>query len=1630
MRNQPTHNIFDITEDNSLELLNFADEGKKNWGGLRGNVQSAFLEFCLSPEALGAQSEPIAVSINSRSLQNAVNLIFDPSLIFSEKNKNKTAFFFILFKLSGVVSRKGYVIKDERYWKEQLTNLISSINKHFKAVNECLDLTDESRGSVIKSIKRFLGFRNFDAKIIYEKIMQISEDDQWYHALLKKHTKLRHLLKKLCHHTDFIDQLRDLHYLLAFLQQAESQFKVVTEDGQIDLDELLSYKAQVDGRKMTAFGLLDLYKAKQAEATNQYRVLVDRFGGVIIDESEQVLSLASHNKMGTRKKGDEAKDTSPPATDILLDISMTYQRACQPGSASNPLIIAASATPFPNEMNEYFLHMELLLAKAMNQDNSLYCALKREWSSFESAIDSEVNEENEERVLQYGKAIAKKDFIESFFQKWIRMLYRAAVSYEAPQKEITNQTKEEIVHVICDDEIVTYVPTDSSQTLNLINGFYTGMLETTAFVSGNEKGSILPSLSFTQKNAFYVYGHQQAITLVIRLTDYFESQGHNRDAIQIGLFYDDNFVKDQHKKRSGYAVYENSTFNVDRGCNRRAFNNIVGMRDFFSHLDHVLSSAGTNSASGLNWRTLLNQINLIETIRERQPDEKLLEQLKKESRKFFPSTDNYTHWNHLSMDSRQKKIGRFIAFLRLVIELERYSEENLIVDFAEELGKSFKSYLPKRFQQESDIRKAFSHFKESYTKDFKNPPSKKPIENGPWAHDPFKNFIHLFLHYLTKVLQFNIFIFGEAGTSGMRIDADQLIILSGAWTEGRLTQVKGRVGRAKGSENRRCTIHSPLSNTLFEYFILRYYVKKAAYDAFIRSSGPLAFTDIAGPLVLAREIYHYYRKKFNGTNLTTFIDDAVHHNVDAVITRDNAYLELGPYEKAQRIVPSEVTQAWRAFMSDENVKCPRASMTDPVTLLGQPQDPADPGFDLSGIVDSWGEEFSRYIEMYASTKGFVRNKDNEGVAGSILPYLVDEGTFTLSTVWEPTEQLVDTNPTLPMLRYNPKTSGKQRIETVFSRFIPYSPPLSDKGVAVIDTTGLEQCLQPEKSFYTETMSVGGKSVDIQYKTNVLRVEWPKNMPDDLYIELSVDPANPLSGIDIKPLRLSGHEYELFGEIAGGHHETTTHWWTYRRSGDGFYTIDDLIERIDSLPENQHPGHRNSKIFRFVKKQKMAELQSLRPKRLINRNANCFINAAFQLADSDELRTAILAFKQSIDQQTINHLPNFPIDQLYKLYGTANKKVTAERPEIIALDRLYEDNVSRELKKFVDKSKRQVILILPTRGISKTVFPDGRMDGDIDIEQWMDRHRKLVKADFGDYQFIVILGLNRELDNDEQLPGIMEEIKRMQQSVLKADNQGALHIIAAPFAWQTKDRLDGKVPLGQMRNYCLEKASSVYSYVTSPDHCGQQREKVALMSMDGDTCLDIDSLKAMLYKPRYRLTVRTGGYEMWCARYSFMSICQKNQDPLRVDHFSAEEWSLYWRTLVSHLSMEMSARLTQSTRNLVGFSGRSSYCHLGYFSEPSIFVSPELTSKLFDHHRKFQEQDPKYSFFTASTNKKAAFGFWDNEGRSFRRFLNDMVDANDPIKIVILLGPVTPIPGNDHFFLIMNDSLSQHPVIEN
>jgi hypothetical protein len=227
---------------------------------------------------------------------------------------------------------------------------------------------------------------------------------------------------------------------------------------------------------------------------------------------------------------------------------------------------------------------------------------------------------------------------------------------------------------------------------------------------------------------------------------------------------------------------------------------------------------------------------------------------------------------------------------------------------------------------------------------------------------------------------------------------------------------------------------------------------------------------------------------------------------------------------------------------------------------------------------------------------------------------------------------------------------------------------------------------------------------------------------------------------------------------------------------------------------------------------------------------------------------------------------------------------------------------------------------------------------------------------------------------------------MQQSVLKADNQGALHIIAAPFAWQTKDRLDGKVPLGQMRNYCLEKASSVYSYVTSPDHCGQQREKVALMSMDGDTCLDIDSLKAMLYKPRYRLTVRTGGYEMWCARYSFMSICQKNQDPLRVDHFSAEEWSLYWRTLVSHLSMEMSARLTQSTRNLVGFSGRSSYCHLGYFSEPSIFVSPELTSKLFDHHRKFQEQDPKYSFFTASTNKKAAFGFWDNEGRSFRRFL--------------------------------------------
>jgi hypothetical protein len=1576
----PNTNIFNLKDGENASYKNFCDDAPSNT-----SKSQAFREYFLSQSS----KAEIVVSVTSTALKRSIDDIFLPVLVTDGKDSDFSFDILETLKFVVILSEKGYIIGDEDYWKEQLAALVNDINSKLIPLLKEIQINDiwQQLGSSSEDFFYPKGRRESNlANKANLKTNRRKFQQQHFETLKKSNEKVVALVRTLCGSDEMSEEdSGNLYDRFTLYYRAKHLFKALNSAEGIDLTSLLAYPVKDDKNILQ---LLTEYKDKQNQAVKNYEQFRNCFSGIVIDESEQVLVANSQSSKADKTN----KEIS--VTSILLDMSRYYLNTAIPSSSINPLVLAASATPWPNNMREFSLHMKFLLPRLIDQHSALHDTLFKAWNSFESTIDK-FDKELDQMTFN-------REVIEQWFQKWVRTLFRVAVAYEAPQSSVTNLSEEEIVFVECKEDIYNIVHIknstdgDSAEAdfMGMIGRFYAGVLNTTPIISSEpEDNSIFKKLIYGQKNAFYIRSHVEAALLAKQITDYFASEDGDvsTDEVQIGFFYEDTFVKKPFGVPQHYA---NITYNTDRNFNRNAFNNIVRLNDFYKYLEQYLRISRRPV-----WDNVFHEVKLFEKFSESSGDQ-LIKKIEENIGLFIPSESNLSAWQGCS---QQKKIlGEFIKFLRLIVDIERYSEQNLIMEFFDEL-KKFKYFFPKEFQKEKDLKKGFYDFRIKYTEAFKkfSGSSKQDSkgsfpENGPYADNPFQGFIYQFLHYLIKICQSNFFIFGDAGTSGMRIDADRLVVLSGTWTEGRLTQVKGRVGRAKGNENRKCIIYLPITNTIFEYLILRYYVKKAHCNDLITRASAMDFSIIADPLFLSREIYGLYcRLKEN----QAYIDTEVHEKVKKNISDDQSYLSLGPYEKAIKIVPDEIRKSLELF-NQQLSKLPKLSQlpTLEYTPVDLPEEQTSG--ELLGSIDeeewwpepeqgnqSWGEAFSEWIALYAECHGWVRQL-NEFNAGSILRALVPKQNIMITQIWSPTDTVLQEDEIYSKTTESSNISGPQSQEVYHSLILSLNLP-HNGGVIKINTNVIEDSLK--RDTYTQVEKRNGQKKLLTYATKESAVKWPKEMPDELYIELTVAADVKVTQIDVGALEIGGKKYELYGELAGGNSQAKTHFWTYR-SGEGVcYELDDLQSIVKCRAGEATPRNPQSRIFRFLASKELDLLKTLRPKQLINRDNNCYINAAFQLADSEALRAAIITFK---NQQ----LPNLPLDSVKQLVHLESEsgiddvskegnkrpeppKIFPYKPELYAYS-------SSTLSQFVKPGHQQIILFMPTRGVTSCDQGDGRIDGDIDPYKWVNNFTSILRSDFPNYQIILILGLNVEFDSVSELSE-SSQLNSLLQSLKKIPQQNQVLVVPAPFSWQTQDRLlDKKSPLGQMRNYCLQKAKEIYNDLITIQ---KDPQKIALMSMDGDTELTERSFGYLIDQSNcYRFTIKTGGYHM--VGTEMFDDEAKSIPNKAISKMTEEEWSIYWIRFVNYFSNKISGRLAVDMRQLVGFSNLSGTLHFGYCSEPAIYVSPLLTNRLF------MSSLPCESFMNFNVDNKAPFGFWDSEGRRFRRYLNEIISSEDTVGI--------------------------------
>ena len=314
----------------------------------------------------------------------------------------------------------------------------------------------------------------------------------------------------------------------------------------------------------------------------------------------------------------------------------------------------------------------------------------------------------------------------------------------------------------------------------------------------------------------------------------------------------------------------------------------------------------------------------------------------------------------------------FIHFMYLLVNFEKHSTEEIIyfnqkdrVNWYSEFAK----FLPEKCKNASkDPASQFDSFRSDI--DFNVQSNNKVDESFVLSVQ------YTFLYYIHKMYLSRVFIFGAGGTSGMRIDADIMFMFSGAWTEGRLTQIKGRFGRKKGQgAPRPCEIYAPLTNSCFELLILKYYILKSLYDKFVTNSTPLSIQELCEPIYLSHCLYRYYSDNPN------FIDDALVEIIQSLEQQSpGEYFTYAPLQKAKLIIPDSLKSQLGQFSNFIQQQPSSPMEIDVIDIEPITNPPAFANTELSPasnvIQEEWGVHYSDHIKFYAKNNGWVEQKES------------------------------------------------------------------------------------------------------------------------------------------------------------------------------------------------------------------------------------------------------------------------------------------------------------------------------------------------------------------------------------------------------------------------------------------------------------------------------------------------------------------------------------------------------------------------------------------------------------------------------------------------------------------------------
>jgi hypothetical protein len=254
-------------------------------------------------------------------------------------------------------------------------------------------------------------------------------------------------------------------------------------------------------------------------------------------------------------------------------------------------------------MNELKLHLKFLMPKLIGQFRDLHDDLFGKWNSFEASLDrvyalksskaaDQADEKNPKR-LQESSLVENLNTVQTHFHQWIRLLFEETVSYEKPIAGQTNNSTEEVLYISCDSS--SHEPA-GKETLSLIRNFYSGLLlPEPSGKLGDLLRQIFSHLNGKDHFAFFVELQKDAAYLAMQISEYYQEKF--GEEVQIGLFYDDTFVKKQKTKEiTILPKFKNITFNTDRMVNINAFNNIFRFEDFSKYLDQYFGTLNINKA--------------------------------------------------------------------------------------------------------------------------------------------------------------------------------------------------------------------------------------------------------------------------------------------------------------------------------------------------------------------------------------------------------------------------------------------------------------------------------------------------------------------------------------------------------------------------------------------------------------------------------------------------------------------------------------------------------------------------------------------------------------------------------------------------------------------------------------------------------------------------------------------------------------------------------------------------------------------------------------------------------------------------------------------------------------------------